>query len=287
MKRTNFVVSMIAVALSVPALVEQCAAQYGAEVVSYDEGSTPTAGYTNAAAAVGAPERFTGEGVFPGVVSAFNPPFLDNEIVSVGEGGHITVKLSHYVLPRAGREIGVFENVGLNDANYPNGQATMPASVFGSDFAFVDVSEDGISWTSLGPIMFEIPSNGYTNLTSPYSDSPGSESDFRQPFTGDLSSFNGLPYSDGAGPDILEVLNGSGGGTWLDISGTGLPRVGYVRFSVPNDASATLNFELDAVSIANGAAGGIVPEPGTITLGCLLLLAMANLRHRGSRAVRA
>ena len=69
---------------------------------------------------------------FLGVVSPFNPPFGQNEIVSVGEGGHIMLRLSHYAIPQAaGPEIGVFENVGLIDINYPNGQAGSPAGTFG------------------------------------------------------------------------------------------------------------------------------------------------------------
>src|SRR6185503_16388780 len=96
--------------------------------------------------------------------------------------------------------------------------------------------------------------------------------DFQKPFTSNLSSFSGLPYFDATGPDMLELLAGSGGGTWLDISAAGLARVGFIRFSVLNDqnASTNLNFELDAVSIAHAAMGAsVVPEPTTIGLLCL------------------
>jgi hypothetical protein len=245
-------------------------AQYGAAVLSYNEGSTPAAGFTTASAANGQPERFTGEGAFPGVVSPFNPPFGANEIVSVGEGGHIALRLSHFAIPQAaGPEIGVFENVGLVDMNYPNGQAGSPAGTFGPlDFATVEVSEDGDEWVSLGDRTFDVPTNGYTDLTNPYSSTPGGvPSDFQKPFLGSLSSFDGLRYSDASGPDILETLAGSGGGTWLDISAAGLPQVGFIRFSLNNDLdpNTRLNFELDAVSIASGAVGSpIVPESASI-----------------------
>jgi hypothetical protein len=269
----------------------RAAAQYAAGVVSYDPGTTPTTGFTTAAAALGAPERHTGEGSFPGVVSPFNPPFLSSEIVSVGEGGHITLRLSHYAIPQAaGPEIGVFENVGLIDANFPNGVAGSPAMAFGIDSATVDVSADGTNWVSLGNVTFDVPANGYTDLSNPFSDVAGNTpSDFQRAFTGDLTSFNGLRYFDTSGPDMLELLAGSGGGKWLDISATGLTQIGFIRFSVLDDMEtmSRLNFELDAVSIAHAAMGGaVVPEPAAIKVagGCAALALLVQLRHSRRRA---
>jgi hypothetical protein len=267
-------------------------AQFGAAAISYDPGATPATGFTTAAAAIGQPERFTGEGTFLGVVSPFNPPFGQNEIVSVGEGGHIVLRLSHYAIPQAaGPEIGVFENVGLVDVNFPNGQAGSPAGTFGPlDSAIVDVSTDGTQWVTLGNKTFDVPTNGYTDLTDPYWSKPGGvPSDFQKPFLGSLSSFSGLRYSDASGPDILEKLAGSGGGTWLDISSSGLAQVGYIRFSVADDMSvdSRLNVELDAVSIARGAVGlPIVPEPGTAVVCGICLLAWSICRDRARRAAR-
>jgi hypothetical protein len=255
-------------------------AQYGASVVAYDPGATPATGFTTAAAAIGQPERFTGEGAFLGIVSPFNPPFGQNEIVSVGEGGHIVLRLSHYAIPQAaGPEIGVFENVGLVDVNYPNGQAGSPAGTFGPlDSAIVEVSTDGTQWVTLGNKTFDVPTNGYTDLPDPYWSKPGGvPSDFQKPFLGSISSFNGLRYSDVSAPDILEVLDGSGGGTWLDVSATGLSQVGFIRFSLTDDldANTRLNFELDAISIARGAVGSpTVPEP-TAIMYCLTLIGLS------------
>jgi hypothetical protein len=258
------------------------AAQFGAEVVSYDAGATPTAGFTNPSAAVGEPERFTGEGVFPGIVSAFSPPFLANEIVSVGEGGHITVKLSRFAMVQPGLEIGVFESVGLQ-MDFANFTAFDPVSTFGDDSAMVEVSANGSDWRSLGNVLFNRPTNGYTDLSDPFSVAPGTVlSDFQQPSTAPMSDFAGLRYSDPSGNDVLEVLAGSGGGTWLDLSGTGLRRVGYIRFSVPDDldANVNLNFELDAVSIAHGAVGGPVPEPVAATIWMIPMSVALLIRRR-------
>lgn len=278
MIRTREFCTFVISSFTILTMAQRAAAQYAAEVVSYNAGTNPAAGFVSPAAAIGSPERFTGEGVFPGVVSPFNPPFLASEIVSIGEAGQLTLRLSHYAIPQAsGPEIGVFSNVGLVDINFPHGEAGSPAGGFGPpDSAFVDVSENGGSWVSLGNIAFDLPTSGYTDLTDPYATSRGSvHSDFQQPFTGGLASFNGLKYFDAGGPDMLELLAGSGGGKWLDISASGLAKVGYVRFSVPDDtlANMKLNFELDAVAISHAALGGAtVPEPGT-----LLLAAIASL----------
>jgi hypothetical protein len=265
-------------------------AQYGEKIASYESGTTPAPGYTMASAALGEPERFIG-GAFPSVVSPFSPPYLTDQIVSIGEGGQITVRLSRYAIPHAGLEIGVFSNVGLVDDDYPNGQATSPATTFGIDSAIVEVSADGVLWSSLGSVAFDIPSSGYTDLSGPYSSTPGSSpSDFQQPFTGTLSSFNGLPYSDAGGPDVRELLAGAGGGKWLDISGTGLARVGYIRFSVVDDLNpgSGRNFELDAVSVAHGSLGGVVPEPASLVPAIIALTAITiRCRRCPSRRLAA
>jgi hypothetical protein len=271
------------------------AAQYAVQVVSYDQGTTPafdfstSRPYNLAATALGSPERFTGEGVFPGAVTPFSPPFLRDELVSIGEGGQLTLRLSNYARPQAGApEIGIFSNVGLADQAYPNGQVGSPASTFGTDSALVEVSADGVSWKSLGNTAFDIPTNGYTDVTDPYSGTAGSApSDFQQPCAGTLDDFSGLKYYNAGGGDILGLLAGSGGGKWLDISGTGLSKVGYVRFSVADDGNPNvkLNFDLDAVSISHAALGtATVPEPATLLLvaHASLVLAIGRCRFRAA-----
>ena len=134
---------------------------------------------------------------------------------------------------------------------------------------------------TIGPVPADVPTNGYTDLTDPFSATPGSAlSDFQKPFVGGLSSFNGLSY-----PDILSLLDGSGGGKWIDISTTGLAEVGYIRFSVPPGLNSPNNFELDAVSISHAAMGAAtVPEPTAMVI-ALVAAGSVSLLHR-SRAHR-
>jgi hypothetical protein len=239
-------------------------AQYAASVVSYNAGATPSPGYPIAAAALGEPERITGEGIFPGDVTPFNPPWLTSEIVSVGEGGHLTLRLSNFVQTQtAGPHLGVFTNLGILDIDYPNGQAGDPVGTLSAiDAALVEVSKNGSVWHNLGSQTFDIPTNGFA--------APNVPSDFLQPFTGSLADFNGLSYA-----NMLTLLNGSGGGKWLDLSSSGLDQVGYVRFSVLDDSDVmtSLNFDLDGVAISRAAMGTRVPEPGLVAwgvIGCLL-----------------
>jgi hypothetical protein len=179
----------------------------------------------------------------------------------VGEGGHLTLRLASPVLSGPGAEIGVYTHVGLTDAGaWPNllGQATDPAAAFGVDSALVEVSSDGTSWESLGEVTFDMPAMFYTD-SGPYDFTPGSSSaDFGLPFvpTAGLADFDGKTNG-----QIVTLLGGSAGGRWLDISGTGLAQVEYVRFSVADDGdeNSILNFELDAVAINSAQAA---PEPG-------------------------
>jgi hypothetical protein len=278
-------------------VVTPAMAQYAAEVISYNPGATPVSGFTTASASLGEPERFTGESVFPGVVSPFNPPFRPNEIVSVGEGGQLTLRLSHYAVAQAAGppEIGIFENLGIADTNYPNGQAGSPATAFSIDRAEVRVSADGATWFSLGNVVFDVPANGYTDLSNPYSNVAGSAlSDFQQPFVGCLNgsqcanNFDGLPYSHPSNFDMLDLLAGSGGGKWIDISPSGLTQVGYIQFLVADDGNAGVgqNFELDAVSISHLALGpATVPEPANSFAVLLLSTIAMHWRLRSKRAV--
>src|SRR5687768_10653946 len=129
------------------------AAQFASQVVSY----TPAVAepdLRDPAAALGSPDDVTGENPlasryfgFPNILSPFSPAYQGDEIVGVGEGGQITLQLSHFAIPGPGREIGIFSNFGLRDADYPNGTNTNPASSFGLRRPInVEVSADGVTF---------------------------------------------------------------------------------------------------------------------------------------------
>jgi hypothetical protein len=241
---------------------------YAAAVVSFSSGAGALDGYDNPQAALGLGPKDTGE--FMGTfyyVTPFNAPYSPNDVVSIGKGGYITLQLANYALPlEQGPEIGVFTYQFFAQDNWPVGGTHDPVILFRpSQQAMVSVSEDGENWTTLNAgtaMTFDIPANAYQDVAATI------EADYGMPFTGVLSDFDGKATVQ----DTIDVYDGSAGGTWFDISATGLEKVGYVRFSVAG--YAVNSFELEALSIANEAIGMPVPEPSilaVILLGGLIL----------------
>jgi hypothetical protein len=284
----KFVLIALLATMSSPVLADGFAGQ----VVSYTPGAAPSSRWyfdasfnfqgtdplTDPSAALGAPSGVvTDPYVDDVIVSAFNPAANPDQIVSIGEGGSLILRMENYAMIGPGSDIGLFTNVGLADSAWPGGQAGDPASAFGADSIDLRVSPDGANWVSLGSVNPNIPTNAWTDSLDPYATSASglTAADFSDPFGGTLADFDGLTY-----PQINTLLNGSAGGYWLDLSATGLDRVKYIEFVLPDDGQAgtDLNFELDAVAIASGHAGAPIPEP--CTMGMLALLGAGVLGRR-------
>ncbi len=212
-------------------------------VVEYVPGNARS-DYQNTSAALGDITSHTGPDY---AVNPFNPPFAPEDIVIIGEGGHLTLELSQEI-PANGRHLGVFVNNGYMDVGGGSGQTGNPIiTIADPQFpsAIVSVSYDGIDWRPLnGGEAFT-----FTNPTNYYLDTPiiggkqalGSErSNPAKPFLGSAQDLAGQTYD-----QIRTTLNGSAGGDWLDLSTAGLPAVNYVRFEVPSGAGRMV---IDAVS---------------------------------------
>jgi hypothetical protein len=232
-------------------------AEFAATVIDYHPGSGTS--LVNPYAAVGKPGEIVGAGTgFDSLLSPFNPHYEEGEITQIGEGGDLTLRLGRGATVSPGtREIGIFTNTGLLDGDFPNG---LNAGSFGIDAVEIAVSADGLSWRSLGSITCDFPSSAFTDAPGPFHDDAAglTRSDYAKAHSLQLSDINGLSH-----PEILALLGGSAGGTWLDLSPSGLDQVGYIRFHVPDDGDAgTENtFELDALSINAAAAGEAVTGP--------------------------
>jgi hypothetical protein len=265
--------------------------------------------YGNASTALGQPNRIAGTSIgFPGPVTPFNPPFEQSEMVAVGVGGQLTVELPSLVSVGGGGvlRLGIFHSAGLNDPTF-SGQAEATARTFaGQEYgadrtAIVEIADTLGNFQSLGRVLFTQPTQGYENQTDPYTFpvSP-SNADFNEPFNGNLASYDGLNQA-----QISALLQGSAGGTWLDVpapiaallTGIRYVRVSEARWQVIGtgalETQRTSNFDPDGpggpqlpfTKPADVLIDGInvVPEPMTLSIPALGALSLMRRLRRASR----
>ncbi|MBI4659164.1 MAG: hypothetical protein HY735_10005 [Verrucomicrobia bacterium] len=259
------------------------AAGFADAVVSYSPGTGFATefgsglGFTNVAAVLGEPSKII-PGQFGGPVDPFNPPYLRDQVLSIGAGGSLTVRFDTPILNFPGNPFGldfiVFGNAGfvITNGNFSGGGIT-DGSLFGanSESARVLVSADNVTYFQLSPSL-----------------TPTVDSYFPTDGSGDISKpvNPALRASDFAGRDLTGIRSlyaGSAGGTGFDISwaqdGNGrnanLSSVSYVRFDLLGGAA-----EIDAIAV--------VPEPATWSFlafgAALCLIANPSLRRWGTSA---
>lgn len=236
-----------AVVLAILASLETARAEspFATSVVSYAAGTGAVAGFTNPTVALGAPERFTGEGIAPGCVTPFQPAFRPNEIVSLGVGGSLVVAFDHEVRDDARNPFGVdllvFSNAFFSEMKAGAGVAAGLVSEGGT----ISISADGTNWTVVPNLAAEslFPTLGYLDAT-PYAGAPGLvPSDFLRPVDPSITMGDlvGLPYE-----ELVARYDGSGGGTGIDIGALGFASIRFVRFDGP--LASGFSPEIDAVA---------------------------------------
>jgi hypothetical protein len=256
------------------------AAHFADSVVSYSPGATyqspasfdpsfvPPPGavdqsYINPSAALGGLNADTGFGQ----LTPFNAAFASTDLVGIGAGGELTLHLDT-AAATTGKTLGIHAGVGLIDGDYPNGTNLTPPFPYTTPrLAEVLVSQDGSTFYSLGVQTFDMPSNYYSQGIatpgSPTVSGPLVPADFSKPFTGTLDSLSGETW-----PQMLATLDGSAGGTWLDLSGLPISGVNYVQFKADNLGDTTY---IDSVVVDPPS----VPEPASLAVlgfGSLALL---------------
>lgn len=208
-------------------------------------------GYTNITAVLGEPSRST-PGQFGGPVDPFNPPYLREQILSIGAGGSLTVRFDQPIFNNPANPFGVdfivFGNAGfsITNANFSGGGIT-DGSLFGANSGAtrVSVSQDNVTFFELNRSLTPtidgfFPTDGFGNFNVPTN--PGLSA----------PSFAGLDLT-----GIRRLYAGSGGGTGFDIdwaqSSTGQPvhldSIRFVRVEVLSGSA-----EIEGFSVVSEAA---------------------------------
>ncbi len=257
--------SLLAWTVGVFAPAPLFATSFATEVIAYVPGTNASGSHTIPLTALGEPSRTTGSGN----VTPFEAPFLASEIVSIGAGGSLTIRMGDLVEDDPANPFGV-DLLIFGNAFFGR---TVDGRASGSVFrepAHIAVSQDGLTFIEIPNIFADdlFPTNGWQ-------DGAGTiPTDFGLPVDPSLTA------ADFAGRDlagIAALYAGSGGGTGVDLASVGLPWIEFVRISQP--AGDTWSAEIDA--FADVVA---VPEPAT---GMLLAAALGALAFgRRSRARR-
>lgn len=215
------------------------------QVIEYEPGTSPVPGYTDPQVVLGPPARFTENVPHPGVVSPFQPAYGPADIVSIGPGGHLTVKFATPIEndPRHlhDRELIVFGNAFFINVGSPGAVVGGLAS----DGGTVEVSPDGTQWTVVPDSAADglFPTLGYVDA-GPFDDEPGQLlTDPRRPMSPDLTldDFIGASHE-----QVVELYAGSAGGIGIDLGALGLEAVQYVRLANPVGNGSAI--EVDAVA---------------------------------------
>jgi hypothetical protein len=238
-------------------------------LVQFTAGTGGASGYTNAATALGSPDRIAGASIgFPSPITPFAPAFEASQLVSLGRGGSITVAFDEPVENDPTNPYGIdlllFSNSFYADVS-PDFTGT--AGPVSSEGGLVEVSADGINWFSVaGPSADgPFPTLAFSDLAGPYDPTPGSSpTDFTRPVN---PAFNaeGLTFA-----QIVAGYDGSGGGAGFDIASTGLASISFVRVTNPLNATGTP--EIDAFADVSP-----VPAPSSLLLA---LAALPSLRRK-------
>ena len=255
---------------TLPLIVSILSSPWADAVISYDEGIGPAPGYTQATAAIGEPSRFTGVGIWPGVVSPFNAPWLADEIVSIGSGGHIVVSFDDPVQDDPNNPYGIdfiiFGNTGFIDGAWPG---AIVSGVFSNDDGTIEVSADGKRWIEITTQFADglWPTCGYSD-SQPYDTVEGQiPTNFTMPIDPRLDIDDIINIDHEA---LMMYYRTSGGGTGIDLAETRLAEISFVRISTPQNSKLTP--EIDAIADVQPQLLGDVDMNGVIDVSDLLIL---------------
>jgi hypothetical protein len=278
MKTTLLTVASLGIALASHALTATAADPWADHVVSYVQGTGVGNDFVtgnpvnNPLTALGEPTRFTSDPAnFGGPTTPFSSAYRDDEIVSIGAGGSLTLQFDEPVVDHPLNPFGVDLLVFGNAFYSIDFGTSLATGAVDDDGGLIEVSANGVDFFPVtGSADGAFPTVGYLDVTEPFPSVDGAVlSDFTKPVNpAALNSVAGMSTS-----QIIAAYDGSGGGLGVDISSTGLASISYIRFSNPLGSLKTP--EIDAVADVRA-----VPEPATIALLTLAATSIAALRRR-------
>ncbi|OHB52677.1 MAG: hypothetical protein A2Y12_03200 [Planctomycetes bacterium GWF2_42_9] len=228
------------------------ASPYASSIISFTQGIGADVGYNNPDVVLGAPPVSDG---YAWPVSIAAAPWEASEVLSLGNGGSITIAFDHKVLNNPedveyGIDFLIFGNAFF--ATDWEGDGSIVYAYF--EPAKIEVSQDGIAF-------YEI-ANTYADALYPYTASAGNFVHATPP---------GISYMGRMPNDVEADYAGGCGGTQVDISnaiGVSLDWIMYVRVTdIPGDSGLA-----DVVGFAD-----VIPEPATVLM---LLAGVCFLRKK-------
>ncbi len=237
---------------------------WASRVVSYAPGTNAAVQWHYPQTALGEPSRRTNYGFAD--VTMFQPPWMTNQIVSIGSGGELTVEF-------AGAVTNDPHNIhGIDLLVFGNAMFEMVggrASGLSEEPALISVSQDGAAWHEVPLAQADslFPTLGFTNATAPANEwfaTGTSPTSFVRPVDPSAACAN-KTYA-----ELVALYDGAGGGAGVDLAHVGLAWIRYVRVWQP--AGQSWSAEVDAfadaapslsrtVNIAS-ARGHSLPAPG-------------------------
>lgn len=262
MNRKTSMLKIVLAAGAASLLTHSVSGAFAEAVINYQSGTGFVPGYTLAASALGEPSRVT-PGEFGGPVEPFNAPYLKEQVVSLGEGGSLTVRLEAPAVNLAsnpfGRDFTIFGNAGFVYSDFNAG--ITDGSLYGGNGGTTRVSVSGD-----GATFYTLSTTAMVDGLYP-TDGAGDFSRVVDP------SLSAAAFAGKNVDGIRALYAGSGGGTSFDLAWAVdaqnqpvvLDSINYVRVEV-----------LSGVAEIDGFA--VVPEPGTIGLLAVGMLAIFGLR---------
>ena len=243
---------------------------WAVEVVSYESGVWYHDGYDEKSSALGRPtiDTYAGMEMEPSVtVVPVYPPWDWTELVSIGGGGHLVLKMGEAIVNRPENPYGIdflvfgnsfFQGGGLYDqySNHPGSYTLASRDKIGvnSKNGVVSVSADGTNWFYFQnqPRLGMFPTLGRIWLEE--------EGAWGAPTDPTIPPDPSLQVMDLAGLPLVQLIEryrGGAGGTGFDLSDLLVPdgvsppsEFHYVRIEVPEGQIRT---EIDAVTVVRPA----------------------------------